>query len=224
MRELHFLWCGVYSTNGVILIAMSGLPLFDQFLERFGEREIACLTADREFIGKDWFGYLLSDPLTPFRIRIRENHKLRHGCQSLKVNVLFQDLQVGQHKVLRHKRQLWGHWVYIAALRLEDGSLLVVATQTAPKSAISDYAQRWAIETLFGIFTPRGFCLETTHLTDSERLTKLLALLSLALCWVILTGDKSIFRYGFDHLRNIVLNLEQKIDDFLNILQFLSCI
>jgi hypothetical protein len=37
---------------------------------------------------------------------------------------------------------------YIAALRLEDGSLLVIATQTAPKSAIADYAKRWGIETL----------------------------------------------------------------------------
>ena len=220
--------------------SMERMKLFDQFLEYFRERDIACLTADREFVGKAWFGYLLSEPLTPFRIRIRENHKLRHGCQSLKVNVLFQDLQVGMHKVLRHKRQLWGHWVYIAALRLEDGSLLVVATQTAPKSAIADYAKRWGIETLFGIFKTRGFCLESTHLTDFERLSKLLALLSLALCWVVLTGEwlhqlkplsvkkhgrraKSIFRYGFDHLRNIVFNVEQKMDDFLGVLRFLSC-
>jgi hypothetical protein len=29
------------------------MTLFNQFLERFGEREIACLTADREFVGKD---------------------------------------------------------------------------------------------------------------------------------------------------------------------------
>lgn len=92
------------------------MKLFDQFLEYFRERDIACLTADREFVGKAWFGYLLSEPLTPFRIRIRENHTLKHGRQSLKVKVLFQDLPVGQHKVLRHKRQLWGHWVYIAAL------------------------------------------------------------------------------------------------------------
>jgi hypothetical protein len=118
------------------------MKLFNKFLERFGEREIACLTADREFVGKDWFGYLLNDPLTPFRIRIRENHQLRHGCQSLKVSILFQNLQVGQHKVLRHTRQRWGHWIYIAALRLEDSSLLVIDTKTAPKSAIADYAQR----------------------------------------------------------------------------------
>jgi Transposase DDE domain len=74
-------------------------------------------------------------------------------------------------------------------LRFDDGSLLVVATQSAPKFALADYAKRWGIETLFGIFKTRGFCLESTHLTDSERLSQLLALLSLALCWTFLTGE-----------------------------------
>jgi hypothetical protein len=125
-------------------------------------------------------------------------------------------------------------------MRLENSELLVVATQSAPKSAIADYAKRWGIETLFGIFKTRGFCLESTHLTDAERLSKLLALLSLALCWTILIGEwlhqlkpisikkhgrkaKSIFRYGLDHLRNIVLNFEQKANEFMQVLQFLSC-
>ena len=216
------------------------IALFNQFLEQFGERELACLTTDREFVGKDWLSYLLQAPCTPFRIRIRENHLLTQGAKSLKVSVVFQDLQPGQHKVLRNKRRLWGHWVYIAALRLEDRSLLVVATQKAPQSAVTDYAKRWGIETLFGIFKTRGFCLESTHLTDAERLSKLIALLSLALCWVFLTGEwlhqlkplsikkhgrraKSLFRYGLDYLQNIVLNLEQRMDDFLHVLQFLSC-
>ncbi len=215
-------WCGLDKRGNSN--SDERMTLFNQLMERFGARKIACLTADREFVGKAWFGYLLADPDTPFRIRIRENHTLRHGRQRLSVRVLFQDLQVGAHKVLRHRRQLWGHWLYIAALRLDDGSLLVIATQTAPKSAIADYAKRWGIETLFGIFKTRGFCLESTHLTDAERLSKLLALLSLALCWAVLTGEwlhqikpltikkhgrraKSLFRYGFDHLRTIVLNL-----------------
>lgn len=216
------------------------MKLLNEFLERFGQRQIACLTADREFVGKDWLSYLLSDPLTPFRIRIRENHKLRQGRRMLKASVVFQDLKPGQHKVLRDKRQLWGQWVYVAALRLEDHSLLIVATQRAPQSAITDYAKRWSVETLFGIFKTRGFCLASTHLLDSERLSKLLALLSLALCWAFLVGEwlhqlkplpikkhgrraKSLFRYGFDYLRNIVLNLEQKMDEFRDVLQFLSC-
>jgi hypothetical protein len=204
------------------------IELFNQFLERFGARDIACLTADREFVGKDWFGYLLSEPLTPFRIRIRENHRLKHGSRTLKVRVVFGHLKPRESMVLRDKRQLWGHWVYIAALRLEDGSLLVVATGRSPQSAIADYAKRWGIETLFGIFKTRGFCLESTHLTDGERLSKLLALLSLALCWVFLSSEwlhqlkplhlkkhgrkaKSLFRYGLEYLRNIMLNLESML-------------
>jgi hypothetical protein len=120
------------------------------------------------------------------------------------------------------------------------GGIGFTLRQTLPKSAISDYAQRWGIETLFGMFKTRGFCLESTHLSNPERLSKLLAILSLALCWVFLTGEwlhqlkpltikkhgrrsKSIFHYGFDHLRNIVLNLDQKMNDFWIVLQFLSC-
>lgn len=114
---------------------------------QFGDREIACLTADREFVGKGWLTYLLKDPLTPFRLRIRENHKLKQGSRTLKVSIVFQHLQPGEYTVLRDKRQLWGQWVYIAALRLEDGSLLVIATQRSPQSAIADYAKRWGIET-----------------------------------------------------------------------------
>ena len=50
------------------------------------------------------------------------------------------------------------------------------------------YALRWNIETLFGILITRGFCLEATHLTEQERLRKLLVLLTLVLCWSMQTG------------------------------------
>lgn len=50
-------------------------------------------------------------------------------------------------------------------------------------TATADYAKRWAIEILFGCFKTRGFCLESTYLQDSKRLSKLFALLTLALCW-----------------------------------------
>jgi hypothetical protein len=81
--------------------------------------------------------------------------------------------------------------------------------------------ERWGIETLFGRFKTRGFCLESTHFTDSERLSKLLALMTLALCWAVKIGEwlhqhqplkikkhgrrqARIFRYGLDYLRSIV--------------------
>jgi len=71
---------------------------------------------------KTGFAICLVNHSHPFRIRIRENYKLNDGRQSLKVGVVFADLQPGQTKILRHQRCLWGYWLYIAALRLDDGS------------------------------------------------------------------------------------------------------
>ena len=103
--------------------------------------------------------------------------------------VLFADLPPEQMSILPKHRRLWGYWVYVAALRLQDGQLLVVVTSESPEAAIADYAKRWNIETLFGCLKRRGFCLESTHLGDAQRLSKLLAVLTLALCWAYRTGD-----------------------------------
>jgi hypothetical protein len=118
------------------------MELFNDFLNRFKDRDIAYLSADREFVGRDWFECLLHDLNTPFRLRIHSNYKLSDEHSSLKVGILFQDLQIAQQQLLRHKRMLWGDWIYVAAVRLKDGDLLVIANQSAPKSAIRDYAQR----------------------------------------------------------------------------------
>lgn len=214
------------------------IDLIEQFLAVFPSAEIAYLAADREFLGQAWFRYLLRYPGIAFRIRIRESEQLGDGQRSLRAAVVFQDLRVGQSKTLG--RKLWGYWVFVAALRLEDSTLLIVATMRSPKTALQDYAHRWSIETLFSILKTRGFCLESTHLNHPERLSKLVALLTLALCWAHRTGDwlvqqqpikikphgrkaKSIFRTGFDHLRHLVVNLELFKDEFLLALQFLSC-
>jgi len=100
-------------------------------------------------------------------------------------------------------------------LRLDDGDLL------APPHTVGlvrDYALRWGIETLFGILKTRGFCLQSTHFTDPDRLRQLFALLTLALV------SKSLFPLGFDHLRHLILNPSlPNHRDFLHSLQFLSC-
>jgi len=143
------------------------IDLLDEFFEVFPEVEVAYLTGDREFLGQVWFEYLLETAQLEFRIRIRESDKLDDGCQSLKAKVVFSALQTNQQQVLRHRRQVWGHWVYISALRLEDGKLLIVMSNHRPHQAIADYGKRWGIETLFG-------CLKTysPNLNLIERLWK----------------------------------------------------
>lgn len=66
-------------------------------------------------------------------------------------------------------------------MRLPKGEYLIVVAERECESAIADHAKRWEVETLFGCLKSRGFCLEQTHVTDPDRLKKLLALLALAL-------------------------------------------
>lgn len=221
------------------------VALMERFYELFPDVQVRCLTADREFVGGEWFGYLLYAPrpqmLTPFRIRIRLSDRISDGHRSLPAGAVFADLKLGQAKVVPKRRRLWGRWVYVAALGLPDGKLLIVATDQSPETAIADYALRWSIETLFGAFKSRGFCLEETQLRDPERLNKLLALLTLALCWAVLVGnwlnqrkplaikkhgrlEKSLFCYGFDRIRHILSNLSQpqQQSGFQEIIDFLS--
>ena len=121
--------------------------------------------------------------------------------------IIFASLKPGQTKILSGRRWVWGRSVYVSALRLDDGELLIIVSPDSSLTAISDYGKRWGIETLFGMFKTRGFCLESTHFTDSERLSKLIALMSrglqsrqssfrrrsahtcCALCWAIKTGE-----------------------------------
>ncbi|MBD2329367.1 IS4 family transposase [Alkalinema sp. FACHB-956] len=159
------------------------IDLLDEFVSLFPTVEVAYITGDREFLGHLWVDYLHNTRHLPLRLRIRHSEKLYDGRRQLTAKVLFSHLQIGQHSRLRQRRRLWGHWLYVAALRLEAGDLLVVVSDAKPNESIRDYGQRWGIETLFGCFKTRGFCLESTHLQAPERLSRMIALLSIALCW-----------------------------------------
>ncbi len=89
------------------------IELVEEFVTLFPERQIACLTAEREFLGRDWFNYLLKQPGISFRIRIRESDCLGDGQRTLKARVLFQHLQPHQRQVISKRRRLWGRWLYI---------------------------------------------------------------------------------------------------------------
>jgi hypothetical protein len=215
------------------------IALIEEFREIFPEVEVDCITADREFIGEDWFSYLLNQVSMPFRIRIRHSDLLFDGRHRLNSKVVFSHLAVGEQQVLKRRRRVWGHWVYVSALRLKDNDLLVVVTRHRPKSAIADYGKRWGIETLFGCLKTRDFCLESTHLSDPERLQRMVALLTIALCWAFRTGEwltqsqpitiknhgrksKSIFRVGLDYLQRIFLNLNSFQTQSLKAINLLS--
>ena len=214
------------------------IAIMEKFIATFGADRIVWIMADREFVGKKWFKFLRQQKIS-FRIRIKQNFQVSGKKGSIPVMAIFQHLTVGETLVLPRKRFIWGQPLYLIGLRLEDDFLLLVTDQK-PQTALLDYAHRWNIETLFGILKSRGFRFEETHLTDGERINKLLALLTLATLWAFKVGQwlhqqqplklkkhgrltKSIFRYGLDFLRTIVFDIHLKMDDFQFSLTFLSC-
>lgn len=217
------------------------MDLLDRFAAQFPDVAVKYLTADREFIGTDWFSYLMLSPAIPMLIRIKENFQISSASGKTRnaASDYFRDLAIGQSRLLSRPRWVCQHHLWVHATRLPDNQLLILVTKRRPHSPLADYAQRWGIETLFGVLKTRGFCLESTHFTDKERLSKLIALLCLAVVWAFKTGlwlhqqkpipmknhgykAKSFFRYGFDFLRRTFSKLCCRPPEFAFALRSLS--
>ena len=218
------------------------IKLLEEFDSLFGVASIDYICADREFVGKKWFAYLSSKGVD-FRIRVRANTLITNGRgQAVAARRLFCGFRIGQPVALKGTRRVLGLNLHISGMKLRAGEYLIVASGKPTETAIADYARRWEIETLFGCMKSRGFCLEQTHVTAPERLKKLIVLLALAFCWAHIVGEwlneerplkikahgrlaRSIFRYGFDHLRRILCNLQSTAQQiaFRQVIQLLSC-
>lgn len=215
------------------------IELIEKFIKKFGKNCIAGLLADREFIGKDWFNWLLIEKIS-FYIRIK-NNTVTTNSQGYEVDIdaLFYGLKPGEQRAISGKRKVWSHNLYLCGLRLLDGELLIVATNELPENAIKIYGLRWEIETLFGCLKGRGFNFEDTHVTHLERIKKIFVLLAIAFCWAHKTGEWqhevkpikikkhgrlaiSLFRYGLDYIINAILKVVYYPDLFKKCLLRLS--
>ena len=149
--------------------------LMERFLAVFGVDRIAVLLADREFVGEAWFHWLQTQRI-PFHQRIKRDTLVPNSWnRMMRIDTLLGSLKPGQAHLLPGRRPVWGCFVYLSVLRLDDGEFLAIATSGAPQAeAINAYADRWQIETLFGCLKTRGFNFEDTHLRDAARLSKMM--------------------------------------------------
>ncbi|HAT9145537.1 TPA: IS4 family transposase, partial [Legionella pneumophila subsp. pneumophila] len=99
-------------------------------------------------------------------LRIK-NNVITTNSRGLEVSIdaLFYDLKSGEQRILQGLRKLWRQKIYLSALKLADGELLIVATDHLMDEPIEHYALRWEIETLFSCLKGRGFNFEDTHMT-----------------------------------------------------------
>ena len=140
--------------------------------------------------------------------------------------------------VLNRPRRLWGHTLYRVGTRACSGEHGLVITTQAPENALEDYKKRWETEGLFAAMKRRGFNLEDTHLTAPERVSRLVAVLTVALCWCYKVGvwlDQknpipikkhqrracSVVRLGLDTLRHLLLNAAAKTTQLQQMIRLL---
>jgi hypothetical protein len=123
------------------------IALMERFLNVFGAGRIAALLADREFVGEDWFRWLQKQGI-PFHQRLKRNTLVPNSWnRMMRLDTLFGSLKPGESARLPGRRPVWGNFVHLSALRLDDGDFLSVASSSAPQAeAIDAYADRWQAE------------------------------------------------------------------------------
>jgi len=219
--------------------------ILDTYINFFGSKSIKAFMADREFIGEDWFHHLIVKKI-PFYIRIRNNMMIhRKGEPPIKASWLFNNLRFGTFRHCEKMYYLGKNIVYLSGFKSFDHStgaaeFTITASFNQQDQALINYKERWQIETMFRAMKSSGFNLEDTHLTDLERLSKLLAVLSIAFVWAYLAGiDKhenikeikikkhgrkaySFFKYGFIRIACALSNPYNN-KDLEKCIKLLSC-
>ena len=206
------------------------LDLLEMFCQVFGKDKITAITGDREFIGEHWLGWIEKEGIG-FVMRIKENGTYianARGKMMLASDVLcnlkvHETVLLGKRRVTRSSRQE----LCLSATRNAKGEILLVAHSENLSQPIALYAKRWQIEVLFKCCKSNGFDLETTHITDPDRIETLMGVLAIAFAVAYTFGlwhhqthppkikkhgyfAKSVFKQGIHILQNILTNQKQR--------------
>ena len=207
------------------------IDLIEKFIKTFGKKRIKVILGDREFIGYKWLGYLIKEKI-PFCFRLKEGWQLVSGRTGnmIPVKKCFKGLKRGCVKRLGVRQLGAGKKCVhcnITGMRNKTGEWIILAHSSDLDNPCDLYRDRWQIESLFRAMKTGGFQLESTHITDPQRLECLIGVvcMSYAICYksgeIVVKKkepklkkhgyrDKSIFRYGFDKITQILDQLYLK--------------
>lgn len=197
------------------------IALMTRYLAHFEAGTVRMLLADREFIGQEWFAFLVERKI-PFAIRLKEEQIIHLEGRALSLRSWLSRCKGvrGFEAVLPGRAGHPDLHLHFGARRIKGGELLVVASSHPASGArlLRLYRKRWFIECLFADSKTRGLNLEDTRLTLARKLSLLIAITAVAIALLChaaarLLGHeypvrkkhgycaKSWFRTGLDEVR-----------------------
>ncbi|ACO45508.1 IS4 family transposase [Deinococcus deserti] len=151
--------------------------LVERFVTACPHRKIRSLLADREFIGQHWFAFLDQQGIAPC---IRLPARTTIGGARFPVWAAFKKLHPGEVRICHRPVTIYGATLRVAATKNQAREPLYLAYRGHARSNLRRYTQRWQTENLHAALKTRGFNLEDTGLTRAERVSTLLAVVSIA--------------------------------------------
>ncbi len=165
------------------------------------DKSCEAVVADREFIGNEWLSFLQAERI-PFQIRIKDNMWFtKPDGETMRMSWILQGCKPGE--VYHHPKMLYldKALVYVSGMKIKNGEYLIIVSFDKQQQTMLNYKQRWQIETMFKAFKTKGFNIEDTHLSDIDRIDKLVAIVSIAFTWAYKVGI-----YVHQHIKPIVIN------------------
>ncbi len=215
------------------------IAILKRVLERFGVDKIEAFTADREFVGREWFDFLIEQKI-PFIIRVKACFKADNLREEGKARIDTLCKGLGRKRILNRPITLWGLPLYVSIEKKKGAKQpMIVVSNVTFRNAIFLYRRRWEIETMFGCLKTRGFRMEDTHIIDADKIERLLFVLTIAFCWAYRIGDireeedpipikthgrgaKSLFRRGLDEIRQAIFR-NVLLEKFRELLRCFTC-
>ncbi len=125
--------------------------LLARFMALFGKSAIKLLLADREFIGNQWFEFLVENDI-PFAIRVSDRLFVRLDDGYDGPLERLATTKGSRHRLMKARgcfagmQERFAGALCFGAVRLRDGTMLIVATNRNPRKALNAYKNRWQID------------------------------------------------------------------------------
>ena len=144
--RVPLIW-SVLDNNGGTSDSGQRIALMRRYLAIFGAASVRLLLADREFVGRAWMRFLNENSI-PFAIRVKEKLLVTtEDGRRLSLGSLLRKCRgVRTFRAAFDDDPRWGtrapSWLNFAARRLDDRTLLIVASNRPARAALAAYRKR----------------------------------------------------------------------------------